>query len=127
MPRILIFFIALILGLHGLIHLIGTSVYLQLIDVDGFAYKTTVLGGRVDLGDSGIRIFGALWILPAIGFVAAALGLLEGRSWWQTTLLAATLVSMVLTVLDWNVAFMGALVDLAILGALWIQLRMVPS
>jgi hypothetical protein len=95
--------------------------------VQGLAYKTTLLGGRVDLGAGGIRVFGALWILPAIGFVAAALGLLEGWSWWSVALLAATLVSTMLTVLDWNVAFMGVIVDFTILGALWLQLRMVPS
>jgi hypothetical protein len=127
MPRILLIFVALLLGIHGLIHLLGATVYLKLGEVQGLAYKTTLLGGRVDLGAGGIRVFGALWILPAIGFVAAALGLLEGWSWWSVALLAATLVSTMLTVLDWNVAFMGVIVDFTILGALWLQLRMVPS
>jgi hypothetical protein len=128
MPRIVIVIAALVLGLHGLIHLMGATVYLKLGEVQGLAYKTTILGGRVDLGDVGIAVFGALWILPALGFVAAALGLLEGWDWWKLALLATTLVSAVLTVLDWNVAFMGAIVDFAILGALWIQLQMVvPS
>ena len=123
----LIVFVALILGIHGLIHLMGATVYLKLGDVQGLVYKTTVLGGRVDLGAGGIRVFGALWMLPAIGFVAAAIGLLEGWSSWSVALLAATIVSTVLTVLDWNVAFMGAIVDFAVLGALWFQLRLVPS
>ena len=128
MSRILIVFVTLVLGVHGLIHLLGATVYLKLGEVQGFAYKTTVLGGRVDLGDGGIRVFGVLWILPAIGFVAAALGLLEGWNWWSVALLATTLVSTMLTALDWNVAFMGAIVDFAILGALvWFQSRMVPS
>jgi len=127
MPRILLIFVALLLGIHGLIHLLGATVYLKLGDVQGLAYETTLLGGRVDLGAGGIRVFGALWILPAIGFVAAALGLLEGWSWWGVALLAATIVSTVLTVLDWNVAFMGAIVNVAIVGAvLWFRLR-VPS
>ena len=120
MPRILLIFVALLLGIHGLIHLLGATVYLKLGEVQGLAYKTTLLGGRVDLGAGGIRVFGALWILPAIGFVAASLGLIEGWSWWSMPLLAATLVSTMLTVLDWNVAFMGAIVDFTILGALWL-------
>ena len=127
MPRALIAIVALVLGIHGLIHLMGAAVYLKLGDVQGLAYKTTVLSGRVDLGAGGIRVFGALWILPALGFVAAALGLLEGWSWWGVALLAATVVSTLLTVLDWNVAFMGAIVDFAIVCAvLWFRLR-VPS
>jgi hypothetical protein len=127
MPRIGSVIVAMVVAIHGLIHLMGATVYLKLGDVQGLVYKTTVLGGRIDLGAGGIRVFGALWILAAIGFVAAALGLFEGWSWWSVALLATTLVSTLLTVLDWNVAFMGAIVDFAILGALWFQLRLVAS
>jgi hypothetical protein len=37
---------AVVLAAHGLLHLIGTAAYLKLADVQGFPYKTTVLGGR---------------------------------------------------------------------------------
>ena len=115
MPRILNLVAALLLLLHGLIHLMGTAVYLNHVSLPNFSYKTTLLGGRLDLGDVGIRVFGALWLPAAFGFVLVALALAFGWSWWRTSLQAATLFSLLLTTLDWNVAFLGAMIDWAIL------------
>jgi hypothetical protein len=123
MPRIVIVVAALILVLHGLIHLIGLTVYLKLGDVEGLVYKTTFLGGRFNMGEQGTRVFGALWIVPAIAFVLAALGLYVSAHWWQPMLLAATIVSLSLTLLDWDVAFMGAMVDVLILAGVWFAPR----
>ena len=125
MPRLALAFVVVVLVLHGLIHLIGTAVYLRLADIQGFAYKTSVLGGRLDLGDSGVRAYGMLWLLAAIGFVLAALALMQGWDWWGTALLAVTLLSLGLTSLDWSVAFAGAIVNIVILVLLWLGRRMV--
>jgi hypothetical protein len=124
-PRLGIALVSLVLVLHGLIHLIGTVVYLRLGDIQGFTYKTTLIGGRLDLGEGGIRIFGALWILPALGFVFAAVALAAGQEWWWPVLLMTTLLSLALTSLDWNVAFAGAIVNVAILALLWLAPRMI--
>jgi hypothetical protein len=107
--------VAIVLIVHGLIHLMGTAVYVGHAQIKGLAYKTTLLSGRWDLGDEGIRIFGALWVLPAVGFIAAALALLAGWEWWKVALVGVALLSFVLTALDWSNAFMGAIVDIAIL------------
>jgi hypothetical protein len=120
MPRAIIVVAAVILIIHGLIHLMGLTVYLRLGDLEGFAYKTTVLGGRVDLGTNGTRVFGALWVVPAIAFVAGAVALYASWNWWQPVLMMAASISLVLTLLDWNVAFVGAMVDVAILACLWL-------
>jgi hypothetical protein len=125
MPRLGLALVVVVLILHGLVHFIGTAVYLRLADIPGFAYKTTLLGGRVDLGNGGIRAFGMLWLLPAIGFALAALALLQEWDWWRTVLLAVTLLSLGLTSLDWSVAFAGAIVNIAILAIVWLGPRMV--
>ena len=125
MPRLALAFVVVVLVLHGLIHLIGTAVYLRLADIQGFAYKTSVLGGRLDLGDGGVRAYGMLWLLAAIGFVLAALALMQGWDWWGPALLAVTLLSLGLTSLDWSVAFAGAIVNIVILVLLWLGRRMV--
>jgi len=49
-PRTLVVIAALLLTLHGLIHLMGTAVYACRAEIKSLNYKTTVLDGRWDLG-----------------------------------------------------------------------------
>lgn len=121
MSKILIVLAATVLTLHGLIHLMGTVAYLRLGDVAGLPYKTTLLGGRIDVGRGGIGVFGLLWLLPAVGFMAVALGGLVWGQWWPPLLWGTTLLSLVLISLDWEVAFVGGVVDLAILAVLLLE------
>jgi hypothetical protein len=91
--------------------------------VEGLSYKTTVLGGRWDLGEGGIRMFGALWAVAAIAFAVAAVAMLAGWAWWQPALLIAAFISLAVTTLDWSQAFTGAIVNVLILAALWLGPR----
>lgn len=111
---------ALILILHGLIHLMGTVTYMKLGVVEGLTYKTTLLGGRWDLGESGIRIYGALWAVATIGFVLASIAMLFGWAWWRPVLAGVAAFSLALTVLDWKVASAGAILNIVILAWLGI-------
>jgi hypothetical protein len=110
---------ALILIAHGLIHLMGTIVYMKLGEIPGFNYKTTLLNGRWDLGVNGIRSFGALWIFPAVGFVVIGIALLMNLSWWRSILVPVTLFSLILTDVDWSIAYAGLIVNIAILSLVW--------
>lgn len=60
MSKTLIIIAAIVLVLHGLIHLMGTAVYLKWAHIEGLHDKTTLLGGRWDVGEGGIKVFGAL-------------------------------------------------------------------
>lgn len=115
---------ALVLALHGLVHLMGTTVYLKLGELEGMPYKTTLLDGRWDLGDGGIRVFGALWAVAAAAFMAAAAGWVGGWGAWQPVLVGATLLSLALTVLDATRAPVGIAVNLAVLTALLLAPRL---
>ena len=110
---------AVVLVAHGLIHLMGTTVYLRLGEIKGFAYKTTLLGGRWDIGAAGIGVFGALWAIAAVGFIVAAIGMLTGSSWWQPVLISVTVCSLILTALDSSLAFAGIALNIVILFALF--------
>ncbi len=107
-----------LLGIHGLIHLMGFVAYWPLKEVPELTYKTTFLGGRLELGVNGTRLYSVLWLLAAIGFVAASVALLAGWDWGQPTLLAVTVLSLAVTVLDWAPAFRGAVINGVILAAL---------
>lgn len=118
MPRLLQIAVGAALVLHGLIHLMGTYVYMGFGRMESLPYKTTLLRGRWDLGERGIHLFGALWLIPLVGFCALGAGIAV-RGWLPvTSLIAVTLVSLALTVLDWDVAYAGALLDGLILAAL---------
>ena len=73
----------------------------------------------------GSALFGALWILPALGFMGAAVALAAGWDWWRPVLLVTTLLSLALTSLDWSVAFAGAIVNVVVLVLLWLGPRVV--
>ncbi|WP_440767148.1 ABC transporter permease [Natronorubrum sp. DTA7] len=102
---------------HGIVHLLGTVVYLGLADVAEFPYKTTLLGGAVNVGDMGMRVFGALWAVAAIGFVAAAGAVLVDWDHWPLLVSAVAVFSLALTVLDYTVAYAGIVANLGILVA----------
>ena len=125
MPKLLTDVLAVLLVLHGLIHLMGLVVYMRLGRIEGLDYKTTLLGG-IDLHDLGTRIFGLLWALPALGFVAAAVALWAGWPAWQALLVGVTMLSLVLTTLDWAKTYAGAVIDVVILGAVWMGPRVLP-
>lgn len=80
MPTLPTYAAAAFLALHGIVHLLGTAVYLELAEVADFPYKTTLLGGWWDVGRAGIRVFGVLWAVAAVGFVASAVALVVGGS-----------------------------------------------
>ena len=106
---------AFIIFAHGLIHLIGVAVYLQLAVVNEIPYKTTLLRGRWEIGETGARIFGLLWLAGSIGFIVSAAGMAFRTDWWQPVLLLSTLFSLVVTILDWDAAKFGAITNIIIL------------
>jgi hypothetical protein len=114
---------AIVLVAHGFVHLLGTVAYLELAAIEELPYKTTLFGGHVDVGDTGIRIFGLLWGLASIVFVTSAVALVFDRGRWRSLLLVVTLFSLLITVVDWTVAYAGIVVNLAILGGLWFETR----
>jgi len=104
------------LALHGLIHLIGFVVPWKIASPEGFPYRTTILAGRVDLGDAGIRSVGVLWLLAALAFVLAGAGLWAGQSWWWPLAIGVAIASLVLCVLGLPDAWAGILANLLVLG-----------
>jgi len=119
MQKVLFAVAAAFLVLHGLIHLMGTTAYLKLGKIEALPYKTTLLGGSWNVGDGGIRAFGILWVIPAVGFFLAGVAMFAGWPWWPTLVGVMGVLSLVLTLFDWTVAYAGAVINLIILGLLW--------
>ena len=73
---------AAVLAAHGLLHLIGFVVPWRIAVVDGFADRTTALGGVLALGDGGARILVCVLGLPETGAgIVVNLGILAALAW----------------------------------------------
>ena len=78
----------LFLAAHGFAHLVGFAGAFRLKpDI----YHTTLLAGRVDVGDAGMRVMGVLWVLAALLFAGAAASLAMRADWFRPLLLVAAM------------------------------------
>ena len=107
--------LAALMILHGVAHLVGFASSWHLGELP---YKTTVLGGRVDLGDAGIRATGVLWLAAAAAFVIVGGGTALNYSWWAKATLFVTLASLALTIIEFPEAKLGFALNVAILMGL---------
>jgi len=119
-PKILF---AAFLVLHGVAHGVGFASAWRLGDFAGQPLDTTLLNGGVDVGVTGIRAMGVLWLLTGLTFVAAGLGLATGRPWWAPLTAGVLAASLAMCVLAWPEARIGVAVNLVVLGVLAVGLR----
>ena len=120
--------VAIFFVLHGLIHLFGFVVPWKILKTDDFPYSTTILAGKVDLGPIGIRLVGFLWLLAAVSFVIAGVGLYLVTPWWLPVTVGATLFSLVMCISGWPDSQFGVYINLFILAFLYFgdQFRWLP-
>jgi hypothetical protein len=109
---------ALGLGVHGLIHFMGFANYWQLAEFAELPYKTTLFNGQWDVGSTGIRVVGSAWGLIGIAFLIVTYGFVTEQDWWQPAMIVTVLGSLLLTGLDWDVAYAGVVINLLILAAM---------
>ena len=111
--------LALIMTLHGIAHLAGFAESFHLTAATDLPYKTTILGGRLDLG-GGIRVMGILWLALAAVFVVVAAGAALNATWWVYAAGVTAMISLVMSLLEMPQARIGVLVNLAILAVLFV-------
>jgi hypothetical protein len=104
--------VAIYVLIHGLCHMVGFLVPWKLITTKEEPYRTTLLAGAIDAGDSGIRVVGLLWLAVALAFVTLGVGVLASAPWWRNSTLVLTAVSLVLWVFGLPGAKIGILANL---------------
>ncbi len=107
---------AVLVAVHGLIHLIGFVVPWRLAPVDGFPYRTTAFNGSLLLGETGAQVIGVAWLALAVGFVIAGLGIWRSSTWALPLTAALAMASLIVCVLGLPEAAAGIVVNVAILG-----------
>ena len=116
--------LAVLMTLHGIAHLVGFAGAWQLSAAANVPYRTTVLGGHVDLGAAGIRAIGLLWVMAALAFVTVSAGAVLHTEWWLGAAVLVALGSLALTILELPEARIGAMVNVVLLAILLVALRL---
>lgn len=88
--------LAVLIALHGLIHLVGPATAFGWWDVSQLRYPIPPVGGM-------------LWLLTAALLIVAAIAIAVGAHWWWYFALAGVLLSQFLVVQAWSDARFGAL------------------
>jgi len=115
---ILRWLLAAVLVAHGVAHAAGFAVAFRLTASPQIPYHTTLINGRLDAGDAGIRIVGLLWLAMTGAFVASAVLVAVRHPLAFIAIIAAATASLLLCALEWPYAHIGVVVNAALLLAL---------
>lgn len=107
--------LAVALGIHGVIHIIGFLAYFKLAEMKENPYKTTLLAGRWEVGDAGIRAFGAVWLAVMAGYILCAIGLPLNAGWWYPLAISMTVMSLAVCILDVPGTRFGLIINIVLL------------
>ncbi len=87
-----------VLAAHGIGHMLGWMPALGVASFQGVSSRSWALTGVI--GDGGARLAGGmLFLVPMVGFLVAAGGLLTGQPWWRQVAVASAAVSLLTTAL----------------------------
>lgn len=107
--------IAVLMLAHAVAHLPGFLVSWQLRAFPEMPFRTTVLGGLLDVGDTGMRIVGLGWLTLSIGFAVIAIGAFSRAPWWSQAAYVAIGLSTMLCLAGWPDARLGLVANVVIL------------
>jgi hypothetical protein len=85
---------------HGLAHLVGFVVPWRLAKMEQVPYKTTALGGSINIGDAGIRVIGILWLAVALAFTVYGIAIVAQQPWSVVVTTEVIAVSLALRVIQ---------------------------
>lgn len=108
--------LAIFMFLHGVAHVPGFAVPWRLLHSPDLPYRTTIAGGTLDLGDTGIRVYGLLWLLLALAFTGVAAQLLLRAPSFNASLIGVAVASTLLCLLSLPEARIGLAVNAVILA-----------
>jgi hypothetical protein len=104
--------------LHGIAHLVGFAGSFHMIKEGDFPYTTKILFGRFDIGDTGMRFVGILWLLAAIAFVVIAIVGFLDLPWWLEGAYGAVLLSTTMCLLGMPQARIGLVINVLLICVL---------
>jgi len=104
-------FIIIYIIIHGFAHLVGFVVPWKIAQLEDMPYKTTLLKGSINVGDTGIRIVGVFWLIIALAFFLSAYLIITQNPLWFNFLIVITLVSFIFCILSLPDSKIGVLAN----------------
>jgi hypothetical protein len=126
-PGMLPYLMTIALFAHGIGHLLFLTNSWG-IWKGGDEGRSWLFSGMLGAGQTVEEIFGLLWLIPLVGFVAVSWGYLTHQGWWPQLALASAAISLATIVLWWGglvvgSAFFALVFDLAVIAVVLWQLR----
>ena len=120
------YLITVALLLHGVGHVLFLMNSWGLSRTD--AGRSWLFSGVLGAGQTVEGIFGLMWLVPLIGFVAVTWGYFTQGGWWPPLALAFAALSLAMIVLFWggintSNAFFALVFDLVVIAVVLWQLR----
>ena len=104
---------------HGVAHSLGFFLPWRAA-VNGTPFDTTLFGGRIDVGTTGMLAVAVLYMAVAIAFVISAISIASDLAGWPRWTTGVTVFSLALTVPGWPGTQIGVYLDLALLALLMV-------
>jgi uncharacterized membrane protein YphA (DoxX/SURF4 family) len=119
---ILTILLALTLLGHGIGHVMGFLASWTDLPM-GFTKSPWIFSRDITIQSSVGKAFGILWLISMGAFIASAIGLLMGQSWWTTVAFIASFLSLIAFIPWWNTFAPGpkqaiVLVDVVVIAVL---------
>lgn len=108
----------LFLILHGFAHSPAILGSWNLVSLDDVTRQPNFL--LTNAGDAMLYVLGTIWFLAALSFVIAGIGVLRQSAWWPMMMALALVLSVPMTMLWREDAFIGLIINgvlLAIMGS----------
>lgn len=124
--RVAVIATAVVITVHGLVHLMGVSLLWKLGEPGQLRYADAVPAP----GTVAAELAGGLWLLAAVMFVTAAILLVAGRAAWRLAAVAGVAISVPVIGLAPGQAVAGLAVDgliLVLVVVSWLRARTVAS
>jgi hypothetical protein len=109
--------IAAFFAAHGFAHLVGFEGTWGVGAFEGKA-KAPALLSEISTDSATLKLFGILWLIGLLAFAVAAAGVVFKTRWAPTATAGAALFSLVISLVSWPDAWIGVVINVAILAVL---------
>jgi hypothetical protein len=110
--------VGLLIVVHGVMGWPGFAVPWALLSSTVAPYTTVLAFGVLDVGGTGIRVFGLLWMVSMVLFVVAGIAFALGARWSVPLIAGTAAFQLILSVLNVPMTWEGCVLNLAILVAI---------